>query len=88
MSLNEYLIRLKAYRLRRADAELDMHRTAWLYHQAGAKKQQGKQTVPVYKTFKDFYNYDEAIARIEGKKTNKLNEKHKRLAQIALKANT
>lgn len=85
--LNEYLYRIKAYRLRRVDEELDMHRTAWLYHQAGAKRAQGKKTVPVYKSFKEFFDYEKEIARVEGKKANSLSDKHRRMAQLAAEAN-
>lgn len=87
MTLSEYLLRMKAHRLRRVDVELDMHRTAWLHHQAGAKRLQGKKTVPVYKTFKDFFDYDKAIASVEGRKTSSLSDKHRRMAQLAAQAN-
>lgn len=69
------------------DEELDMHRQAWLYHQAGAKKEQNKKTVPVYKTFKDFFDYDKEIARIEGKRASSLSDKHRRMARLAAQAN-
>lgn len=87
MTLNEYLHRIKAYRLSRVDAELDMHRTAWLYHRAGARKAQGKKEVPMYKSFKEFFDYDKAIALVEGKKESSLSDKHRRMARIAMQAN-
>lgn len=87
MTLTEYLFRIKAYRLKRVDEELNMHKMAWLYHQASAKKVQGKKQVPVYKSFKEFFDYKKEIARVEGKKTNELSEKHRRMAQLAMQAN-
>lgn len=73
--------------MRRVDKELDMHRQAWLYHQAGGKKAQGKKTVPMYKTFKDFFDYDKEVARVEGKPASSLSDKHRRMAQLAAQAN-
>lgn len=87
MTFAEYLYRFKAYSLRRVDAEYDMHLNAWLNHQAGATKKQGKDTVSAYKSFKDFFDYEKRIEEVEKTKPKKLNEQHRRMAQLAAQAN-
>lgn len=86
MTFVEYLYRFKAYKLRRVDEEYDMHLAAWLHHQAGATKKQGKDTVSAYKSFKDFFDYDKRLADVEA--PPKLNDQHKRMARLAVAANT
>lgn len=88
MTFREYLYRLRAYRLKRVDEEYDMHLTAFLNVRAGAQKKKGKETVPVYPTMKEFFDYDKRIAKIEGGGVDKLNEKHNRMAQIAAQVNS
>lgn len=87
MTFAEYLYRFKAYRLKRVDAEYDMHLNAWLNQQAGATKKQGKDTVSAYKSFKDFFDYEKRIDEVEKPKAKKLNDQYRRMAQLAAQAN-
>jgi 16S rRNA U1498 N3-methylase RsmE len=64
MTLREYSYEMFAYSLRRIDEERDMHMQAFLNHVVTGTKQRGKKTVPVYKTFQDFYDYEKEIKRI------------------------
>lgn len=88
MTFREYLYRLRAHRLKRVDAEYDLHLTAFLNVRAGAKKKKGKETVHVYQTMKDFFDYDKRVAQIEGGETGALNPQQKRMAQIAAQLNS
>lgn len=87
MTFAEYLYRFKAHGLSRVDAEYDMHLSAWLNQQAGATKTQGDKTISVYKSFKDFFDYEKRIREVDNPKPKKLNNQHKRMARLAAQAN-
>lgn len=59
---------MRAHNLAQVDRNLELHMAAWLNVQAGAMKQQGKKQVPVYRKFKDFYDYDQAVKDAKGEK--------------------
>lgn len=71
MTFSEYQIRLKAFRLRRLDKEYDMHVQAWINQSVQATKTQGKKEVPVFKRFKDFFDYEAKENEILGIKSTK-----------------
>lgn len=87
MTLPEYLYRMKAHTLSRVDKEYDMHLQAWLNEQVGATKTKGKDTVPLYKSFNEFFDYEKRIEDISKPEVKKLNTQYKRMAQIAAKVN-
>lgn len=86
MTLYEYEAKMKAYRLSQVDKEQDMHMQAWLNHLVTATKEQGKKTVPVFKEFKEFFDYDKRLKEVE-KPTKNIDPHMKKLAQIAKRAN-
>lgn len=55
---------MKAKSLKQVDAEYEIHLQAWVSHQVKAEKKQGKKTVPIYKKFNQFFNYEERIDSI------------------------
>ncbi|AXF57795.1 hypothetical protein DT065_00420 [Salicibibacter kimchii] len=67
-----------------------MHLQAWTNQQIKATKETGqgknKKSVPVYKNFKDFFNYEKRMKQIDGKTTKEDKEK-KRLAEVAKRLN-
>ena len=84
--LDEYLLLMKAYNLKRVDKEYDHHLQAWLSQQVQATEQRGKKSVPVYKNFKDFFDYEERVNEIlkpEPKKVKRTN-----VELLLLKANS
>lgn len=85
----EYEARMHAYKLERIDKERDMHMQAWLNQQVKATKEKGKKQVPIFKNFKEFYDYEKNISDIENhmSKTEDISDKLKRRAQIAKKVN-
>lgn len=87
MTFPEYLYRMKAHSLSRVDKEYDLHLQAWLNEQVGATKKQGKNSVPLYKNFKDFFDYNKAIETIKGAESSSLSDEHKRMARIAANLN-
>ena len=84
MTIKEYSWRIEAFNLSRIDQEYDMHMQAWLNHQATATKSKGKKTVSVYKSFKDFFDYEKRLLEVKGKKAEPID----RRKQILLKANS
>ncbi|MBM7717234.1 hypothetical protein JOC94_004259 [Bacillus thermophilus] len=88
MSLKEYAYKMRAYQLKRIDKEHDMHIQAWLYHMAGATKEQGKKQVPVFRKFQDFYNYEEELKKVERPQRSKLFPKWQRMASLAARINS
>lgn len=86
LTLYEYEARMYAYRLKQVDEELKMHKQAWLNHQVTATKQQNKKQVPVFKKFKDFFDYEKELKKVEIK-DDKISKENQRLARIAKMAN-
>ncbi|MGX7211319.1 hypothetical protein [Enterococcus innesii] len=54
MTINEYKLRMKAARLKKLDESSIIYRQAWLVAQAQGYDKKGK---PVYKTFKEFFDF-------------------------------
>ena len=69
MTFCEYKLRMKAYDLKMADEEYRMHKKAWLNREVKAEKRTGKgKSEPVYKKFKDFFDYEDLIKKIQGER--------------------
>lgn len=86
LSIYEYRLRMEAYNLSRVDKELEMHKQAWLNHLVTATKESGKNIVPVFKEFKDFFDYKKELKKVENP-TKTIDPRMKRLAQIAKRVN-
>ena len=84
MTINEYNLRIKAYELSRIDKERDMHWQAWLNRQVQAMEEVGSKQRYVFKTFKEFYDYEKALNEIN---TKELDTEKSRLIKIAQMAN-
>lgn len=82
MTLREYLIRMEAVRYKMVDDDLRIAKQAWFNQQVKAQKKKGKSHVSAFKTFKDFFDYEEQINKLSGK-TKELNDEYKHLAQLA-----
>lgn len=86
MLLDEYLLLMKAYNLERVDKEYDYHLQAWLGQQVQTTEQRGKKSIPVYKNFKDFFDYEERVNGILKPEPKKV--KRTRIELLLLKANS
>lgn len=69
MTMYEYNMRMRAMRLRQVDREYDIHLLAWESWNVQAMKKQGKnKRVPVFKDFKQFFDYEERLREVSGRK--------------------
>ena len=84
--LDEYLLLMKAFNLKRVDTEYDYHLQAWLSQQVQETEQRGKKSVPVYKNFKDFFDYEERVNEILKPEPKEV--KRTRIELLLLKANS
>lgn len=57
---------MKAQSLRSLDEEYRAHKQAWINQQVKATKQQGSKTVPVYRKFIQFFDYEKQENNILG----------------------
>lgn len=62
---HQYRILTKALRLRQVDDDYNVHWIAYNTFRAQATKKQGKKDVPVYKTFKAFFDYEKELKKAE-----------------------
>ena len=58
---------MEAARLKNVDLDYRNHLQAWLNFIVKARKKVGKKSVPVYKNFKQFFNYEKSIKDIKNK---------------------
>lgn len=73
---------MKAHRLKEVDREYEIHLQAWANQVVKKTKMQGKdKIVPVYKDFKQFYDYDRRINEVLG--TDKNHAQEEKLKRIA-----
>jgi len=67
MTLYEYEVRMKAFRLQQVDQQYEIHQQAWANWNVQAMKAQGKnKRVPVFKNFKQFFDYEKYVKEILG----------------------
>ena len=78
LTMPEITLLMNAQRLKDIDKYRDMHLQAWLNVSAGATKKDGK---PVYKKFKDFFDYDKEVGRMNKKPDNKFSNLSKHLKE-------
>ena len=85
MTISEYELRLKAYRLKKLDEQEVLHQQAWANWQIQSTKTQGKKEVPVYRKFQDFFDKEKFENEILGiEKTHRVD---KNLLRLMKKAN-
>lgn len=58
MTLVDYLLRMEAYRLQQVDQTLQIRNQAWANRAVNSVTEKGEY---VFQTFKDFFDYDQAI---------------------------
>lgn len=85
MTISEYELRLKVYRLKKLDEQEVLHQQAWANWQIQATKAQGKKEVPVYRKFQDFFDKEKFENEILGVKTE--SQVDKNLLRLMKKAN-
>lgn len=88
MTLEEYYLRMKAFRLQRLDREYDLHRQAYLNLVVKSTKERGKKTIPVYPTFQSFFDMERHEREILGENQLHKKDEHNEMKKLILKANT
>ena len=68
LTIAQYEIMMEALRYRIVDDEYRAHRQAFLNFAAQAQKKSGKKTVPVYKRFRNFFDYEKELKNVKEKK--------------------
>ena len=63
LTLPEYELLMQGVRLKQVDTHYKLHLQAWLTFAAKAEKKSGKKTVPVYKRFEQFYDYEKELKK-------------------------
>lgn len=82
MTLYEYEMRMKAFELRRVDREYEIHLQAWSNWNVQATKRSGKKKrVPVFKFFRQFFDYEKAEAAVLKKRGKRNNPQSSRIIQ-------
>lgn len=71
LTIAQYEIMMEALRYRIVDDEYRAHRQAFLNFAAQAQKKSGKKTVPVYKRFRNFFDYEKELKNVKEKKRKK-----------------
>lgn len=78
LTLPEYEMLINAYELAEVDRANMRHQQAWLTVSAGATKKDGR---PVYKKFKDFFDYDAELEKMTKKPDSKFSRLSKHLKE-------
>lgn len=67
--MREYNLLMKGVRLREVDKDYRIHQQAFLNMAVTAKKPAGKgKSMPVYRRFSRFFDYEAAVAAVTGRK--------------------
>lgn len=71
LTLPEYNLLMEAVRLKQIDFDYRNHLQAYLNFAVQATKKSGKTSRPVYKTFKQFFDYEKEVQKIQKTKSKK-----------------
>lgn len=71
MTIAQYEIMLKALEYQMVDDEYRAHRQAFLNFAVQAEKKSGKKTVPVYRRFRQFFDYEKELKKMRERKKKK-----------------
>lgn len=85
LTIPQYLTMIEALRLREVDLDYRIHQQAFLNFAATAQKKSGKGTKPKYGRFRQFFNYEAAIKKAQGKEEQ--DGRMKRLGQFIRRKN-
>lgn len=78
LTIPEIKLLLRAEQLKQVDRMRDRHLLAWLTVSAGATKKDGR---PAYKRFKDFFDYEAELKKMERPKPNKFSNLSKHMKE-------
>ena len=78
LTIPEYNLLMNAQELREIDKAGERHQVAWLTVSAGATRKDGR---PVYKKFKDFFDYEAEIRKAKSRRQKKVPNKFSNLSK-------
>ena len=78
LTVPEYYLLMNAQELREIDKTGERHQVAWLTVSAGATRKDGR---PVYKKFKDFFDYEAEIRKAKNHRQKKVPDKFSNLSK-------
>ena len=70
LTIPEFELMMEAANLRRVDQDYRNHLQAWLNRSVKAEKGKGKHVKPVFKKFKDFFDYKAEERKAKKQKQN------------------
>ena len=80
MTLYEYEMRMTAFELQRVDREYEIHLQAWTNWNVRAMKKSGKKKrVPVFKKFRQFFDYQKRESEVLGHKRKGMSSEGERI---------
>lgn len=82
LTLPEIDLMTEALAIKEVDRQREIHEIAFLTNVAGATKKSGNRSVPVYKKFTDFFDYEKELKKVR-KKNAEEEAYYKRLAELA-----
>lgn len=90
MTPYEYGLRMTAYQLKRLDEQEALHYQAWLNTRVQDRKKEAGKEVPIYKTFKKFFDKEKFEKEILGVETQEVIQtpKQTKLLKLMKKANS
>ena len=71
LTLPEYTLLMEAVRLKQVDLDYRNHLQAFLNFAVQSTKKSGKTSRPVYRKFKQFFDYEKEIQKVTKKESNK-----------------
>ena len=71
MTIAQYEIMLEALEYQMVDDEYRANRQAFLNFAVQAEKKSGKKTVPVYRRFRQFFDYEKELKKMRERKKKK-----------------
>lgn len=84
LTIPEYDLLVEALRYREVDQDYRNHQQAYLNFLAKATKASGKKMVPVYKSFRKFYDYEAELEKLS-KKESEADSRFSGLREIIMK---
>ena len=83
LTITQYEIMVEALELRMLDESLHEHRQAFLNYAAQAEKPAG--TRPVYRTFRQFFDYKKELKKLKSKKKKKADSRFSGIGKLLQK---
>lgn len=85
LTVAQYNVMMEALELKMFDRNFEAHRQAYLDFAVRAERKTGKKTVPVYKKFQKFFDYERELENLKKKRTKKTDPRFAGLSKLIKK---